>query len=96
MEDKTGHLDIPATEIAIKQLNHYSEQLDIFKKELDNEVAKLQSVHLDPNFDKFYKYFNEFWPEIVKFKKEIDKFNGYLFSQKELINKNYNTIVIKL
>jgi len=95
MDSKTGHIDVPATEIAIKKLNHYSEQLDAFKKQLDSEVQSLGQIQLDPNFEKFYKYFQEFWPEIVKFKKDIERFNSFLSAKKEFINQEYNKIGIK-
>jgi len=91
----SGILRIKAAEIAISQLNHYSEQLDNFKKLLDAEVSKLSDVHLDPNFEKFYKYFEEYWPEIIKFKKDIEKFNSFLISKKDFINNEYNKIEIK-
>ncbi|HCA44022.1 MAG TPA: hypothetical protein DEP28_12315 [Bacteroidetes bacterium] len=93
---KIGHIDIPATEITIKQLNDYSKQLDDFKKYLDSEVDSLGQVHLDQNFKKFYDYFQKFWPEIVVFKKEIDKFNEFLWAKKEFINEEYAKLGIKL
>jgi len=95
MDKKTGHVDIPATEIAIKKLENYSDQLDVFKKQFDNQVQILGQFQLDPNFEKFHKYFQEYWPEIVEFKKEINRFNAYLRTKKKFMDQEYNKIAIK-
>lgn len=95
MDKKTAHISVDAVQVCTGKLKAYSDQLDAFKKHLDQEVQTLGQVHLDQNFGKFYKYFQEFWPEIVKFKKDIEKFNQYLHGKKDFINNEYNKIAIK-
>ena len=95
MDKKTSHIEKGAVGACTTKLKLYSDQLDAFKKGLDQKVADLGQVHVDQNFGKFHKYYTDFWPEIEAFKKDIEKFNAYLFSKIDLINNEYEKIVVK-
>ncbi|MBS9783540.1 MAG: hypothetical protein KGV46_03200 [Pasteurella sp.] len=85
-----SYVTVPALKLGIEHLGKYAEQLSGFDKHIREAADRLGDSNKDQNYEKFMDYFDEFWPKIMEFRKDVLEFNEFLNYKKKFIEDSLN------
>jgi pyoverdine/dityrosine biosynthesis protein Dit1 len=90
-----GHVTSDALQIGINNLNDYCNQLKIFYEKTNIAFDELGETNKDQKYDEFANYFDAFFPELEKFRNDIEVFIEFLERKKKFIEGEYADVAIK-